>query len=105
MESSSPMAAGFAAVKAAFEGTYTCLGIKCTDVGGLIVSGSEYYEGFSPCTYALIAGYEPGSDVIQHSRIDLDQKEMEKHLKALDYTKAKAIYQNGGNSGAHASIT
>merc|ERR1712193_119972 len=36
-----------------------------------------------------------------------DQKEMEAHLGASppDYVKAEAIYQNGGNSGAHASIT
>ena len=58
-------------------------------------------------SYDLIAGYEPGSDVIQHSRIDLDQKEMESHLGASppDYVKAEAIYSLGGNSGAHASIT
>merc|ERR1719172_312920 len=53
------------------------------------------------------AGHEPGSDVVQHSRIDLDQKEMEAHLGAspVDFAKAKAIYEKGGNSGAHASIT
>jgi len=58
-------------------------------------------------SYDVIAGYEPGSDVVQHSRIDLDQKEMEAHLGAspVDFAKAKAIYENGGNSGAHASIT
>ena len=27
------MAGGFAAVKSAIEGTYTCLGINCADVG------------------------------------------------------------------------
>jgi len=43
------MSAGFEAVKAAFEKTYKCLGINCAQIGGLIVSGTEYYDGFSPC--------------------------------------------------------
>merc|ERR1712025_1093768 len=49
IDSASPMGAGFEAVKAAFEKTYACLGINCAQIGGLIVSGTEYYEGFSPC--------------------------------------------------------
>ena len=53
-------------------------------------------------SYANIAAYEPGSNVVQHSLIDLDQKEMETHLAAKDYTKAAAIYNKGGNSGAYA---
>merc|ERR1711904_441150 len=52
-----------------------------------------------------IAGYEPGSDVIQHNMLDLDQAEMETHLKTPHYDKAKAIYTLGGNSGAKAEIT
>jgi len=40
---------GFEAVKAAFEKTYTCLGMSCADIGGLVVSGLEYYDKFSPC--------------------------------------------------------
>merc|ERR1711869_133007 len=43
------MSAGFTAVKEAFESTYACLGINCAQIGGLIVSGTEYYPGFSPC--------------------------------------------------------
>merc|ERR1719159_721474 len=49
IDSTSQMGAGFEAVRAAFEKTYTCLGITCVHVGGLIMSGTEYYEGFSPC--------------------------------------------------------
>merc|ERR1719161_3121066 len=49
IDSAKKMEAGFAAVRAAFEKTYTCLGITCVHVGGLIMSGTEYYEGFSPC--------------------------------------------------------
>merc|ERR1719313_1551146 len=107
IDSATPMAAGFEAVKAAFENTYTCLGITCAQVGGLIESGTTYYEGFSPCktSYELIAGYEPGSDVTQHNMLDLDQAEMETHLKVPDFAKAKAIYLYGGNSGAKAEIT
>merc|ERR1719324_440541 len=37
--------------------------------------------------------------------LDLDQKEMEDHLKVSDFGKAKAIYELGGNSGAKAEIT
>jgi len=42
------MADGFAKVKSAFESTYTCLGITCQDVGGLLL-GSEYYDGAEQC--------------------------------------------------------
>merc|ERR1719217_1663194 len=105
IDAAAPMAAGLAAVKSAFEKTYACLGITCADVGGIIISGTEYYEGAEPCGYQLIAGYAPGSDVSQHNLIDLDQEEMETHLKVNDFAKAKAIYTLGGNSGAKASIT
>jgi hypothetical protein len=43
------MKAGFEAVKAAFESTYECLGINCAQIGGLILSGTEYYPEFPPC--------------------------------------------------------
>jgi len=59
-------------------------------------------------SYAQITGYEPASSVVQHSLIDLDQKEMETHLGAKptpDFVKAKDIYMNGGNSGGKATIT
>merc|ERR1712224_706042 len=43
------LSAGYAAVKAAFESTYACLGITCAHVGGLILDGTEYYDGAEPC--------------------------------------------------------
>merc|ERR1719420_2037242 len=43
------MSAGFAAVKEAFEATYTCLGMTCAHIGGLILQDAEYYEGAGPC--------------------------------------------------------
>eukprot|EP00964_Phaeocystis_antarctica_P092874 scaffold59814_cov56-Phaeocystis_antarctica.AAC.2 len=46
-----------------------------------------------------IAGYVPGSNVTQHAKIDLDQKDMEAALiKAGNYTLAKQWYTLGGNS-------
>jgi len=48
IDAPSPMADGFAAVKKAFESTYSCLGITCTQVGGLILTGSQYHEGAFP---------------------------------------------------------
>jgi hypothetical protein len=43
----------FAAVKAAFENNYVCMGITCAEVGGLYHSAeSKYYDGASPCNAA-----------------------------------------------------
>jgi len=55
--------------------------------------------------YAKITNYQPLSDVTQHALIDLDQLELEDHLQNNDWDKAKAIYTQGGNSGATATIT
>merc|ERR1711957_696298 len=43
-----PMTGGFVAVKEAFESTYACLGIKCEDIGGLLLSDGEFYESAEP---------------------------------------------------------
>merc|ERR1711990_1056845 len=71
----------FKTIKRAIEGTYTQLGVgagqgkvTCSAVGELNDSGNVLSEA---CVDAAvipvhIAGYEPASDVIQHSRIDLD---------------------------------
>ena len=41
----------FSAVKTAFENNYDCLGVTCSDIGGLLESGdSAYYDGASPCS-------------------------------------------------------
>merc|ERR550514_2294848 len=75
IDSANPMGAGYAAVKKALESTYECMGIKCAHVGGLVQDGDTfYYPGAEPCTdYAEIAGYAPGSNVVQHNSLDLDQ--------------------------------
>jgi hypothetical protein len=49
IDSATPMTDGFAAVKDAFESTYSCLGITCAQVGGLLVTETTYYDGFGPC--------------------------------------------------------
>merc|ERR1719191_2548658 len=113
LDASSPMSAGFAAVKKALESTYTCLGISCQDIGGLLNTGAQYYESAEPCStsaaapasYRLITFYLPGSDVTSHSLIDLDQRDMEAQLKTFNFEAAKAIYTLGGNSGPKATIS
>ena len=54
--SAEPMKDGVAAVKAAIEGVYDCLGITCTDVGAYQASG-EVKSGMAACTFA------PSNDV------------------------------------------
>lgn len=49
-------------------------------------------------TYTGIAGYSPPTNVVEHSEIDLDQKDMETALKAKDYTAATSAYATGGQS-------
>jgi len=70
---------------------------------------AEAFAGTEPrrLSYTSIAGYEPGSDVVQHNRLDLDQAEMESLLGQTtpEFVKAKAIYENGAHSGAYARIT
>mmetsp|Transcript_73306 Transcript_73306/g.143399 ORF Transcript_73306/g.143399 Transcript_73306/m.143399 type:complete len:568 (+) Transcript_73306:131-1834(+) len=51
----------FPAFKAAVESTYSCLGITCADIGGLMeddVNGI-YYDQFSPCVPAVEVVVEP----------------------------------------------
>merc|ERR1712224_739465 len=74
-------------------------------MGGLRACLVAVFTVGAHASYELIAGYEPGSDVTQHNMLDLDQAEMETHLKVPDYGKAKAIYELDGNSGAKAEIT
>ena len=59
----------FQAVKGAFEATYPCLGITCDQVGALSNSDGTLLDGLTgKCTtWSPIAGYYPGSDVVQHA--------------------------------------
>jgi Notch-like protein len=86
-------------VKSAFEEVYPCLGITCAQVGALVSSSGALLDpATAACTLAPIAGYIPGSDVVQHNRIDLDQAAMETALSALDFATATHWYAVGGNS-------
>jgi hypothetical protein len=83
-----------AAVVKAFENNYRCMGIMCSDIGA--------YGEATPCTdtWPNIAGYVPGTDVMAHNAIDLDQNILETLLKAetISYAGVGAIYSTGGNS-------
>ena len=91
------------AVKEAFESTYSCLGITCAQVGELQHSnGTLLAENTAACVdpevFSPIAGYVPGSDVVPHTLIDLDQQAMETALGEKNWSAATDHYANGGNS-------
>ena len=95
----------FASVKSAFEEAYPCLGITCAQVGGLVSSdGTPLDAAAAACTHEPIAGYIPGSDVVQHNRIDLDQAAMESELSAGNFVGAEHWYAVGGNSVSKGSF-
>merc|ERR1711872_784658 len=56
-------------------------------------------------TFDLIAGYLPKSNVMEHLRLDLDQKDFEDYLKVGNFSAASDIYINGGNSRKSMEIT
>lgn len=47
--------------------------------------------------YDLIAGYEPDSDVIEHSELDLDTEAMEVCADEYNWNCAVQWYTDGGN--------
>ena len=72
-----------------------------TPADGVIKAGMEM------CTHkAYIAGYNPGSNVVQHNQLDLDQKALQdavsdKSGKTSDFVTAKTIYTSGGTSATN----
>jgi hypothetical protein len=67
-----PMGDGFAAVKAAYESVYSCLGITCADVGALLDSTAAAgtpYAGAEACTDS--AGNEASAAVPRNSAYGL----------------------------------
>lgn len=72
--------------------TSVFLGATTLLMGGALGSNTEF------------AGYAPGSDVDQHSYIDLDMQEMLTHIGNTDFNLALNIYANGGNSGGRATF-
>merc|ERR1739838_433589 len=49
-------------------------------------------------SFDLIAGYLPKSDVSEHLKLDLDQRDFEDFLNKGNFSSASDIYVNGGNS-------
>jgi hypothetical protein len=65
IDTATPMKDGFDAVKLAFESVYSCLGISCAQVGGLIQTGNDYYEGAEPCgAQSTISSDARGSNML-----------------------------------------
>ena len=108
---------GYATVYGLVHQLLPCLGMTCADVGGYVdVAGPNpvYFTGAEPCQDALpttlagpgapvatdIAGYQTLTDVTNHSRVDLDQRDMEVYLDlpTADFVSAKNAYEVGGNS-------
>jgi hypothetical protein len=47
-------------------------------------------------SYERIALYEPETDVVPHSKVDLDMKEINDLVVAAEFTDALFVYENGG---------
>merc|ERR1712091_14602 len=86
----------FKTIKYAVEGTYSHLGVgagqgkvTCSAVGELVDSGNVLSAACVDASVipVHIAGYEPASDVIQHSRIDLDVDSIINDLPAKNSQK------------------
>jgi len=91
---------GYAAFKMEVEKTYSCLGLTCADIGEL-QNGAGVFSGMEACKDidAPIAGYKPLTDVVPHSKIDLDQKEINSNAGATTqegWDEAIRIYAEGG---------
>jgi hypothetical protein len=88
---------GFQSLKEMIERTYPCLGITCDEVGEY-QNAAGVYEGMGKCTdaTAAIAGYHPQTDVVPHSKIDLDQQEINTAAGAADFEQAIFVYEKGG---------
>ena len=91
---------GYVATKTAMEGAYLAMGISCADVGGFVNSTkpSVYVAGLAPCTDARsIIGYVPSSNVLQHLRLDLDERNISNNALATvpDLAAAYKAYSEG----------
>ena len=50
------------------------------------------------CDYAQMAGYTPVSNVVTHSKIDLDLRDLKTELNEYDWSEVLDVYSNGKNS-------
>eukprot|EP00927_Polykrikos_kofoidii_P039205 TRINITY_DN33635_c0_g1_i1.p1 TRINITY_DN33635_c0_g1~~TRINITY_DN33635_c0_g1_i1.p1 ORF type:complete len:742 (-),score=84.95 TRINITY_DN33635_c0_g1_i1:78-2303(-) len=58
---------GYVAVKQAIEKAYICLGVRCADIGGVLVPGSTnvYVKGLEPCIGSYYVYREPGEQELE----------------------------------------
>lgn len=102
-----PVADGHAKVVKAYESVYKCLGITCSDIGAYQVFGAPAAcddVALLEAARDKIAGYSPGSNVVQHNRLDIDVLNIATYLKVGDYEHAREVYENGANSLKSTSI-
>ena len=98
-----PMAQdGWEYLKTQVEKTYDCLGITCVDVGNYQNSAGSYWDGCLD-SHAEIALYEPTSNVVPHSKIDMDQAEIDTAVGVLDFDEAMRVYAYGGGGACDAT--
>jgi len=98
VDASAPMSVnGYEYLKTQVEKTYSCLGITCAEVGEF-QNTAGVYDGMDACldNYEVIAGYEPATDVVPHSMVDLDMEEISTAVGSYDWTQAEFVYSNGG---------
>jgi hypothetical protein len=62
----------------------------------LTLAAALFGTASATTTYADIAGYTPASDVVAHSMIDLDMKEIVDAVGTNDITEAIRVYTSGG---------
>ena len=89
---------GYAETKLSLEGAYLAMGITCADVGGYVsaTDASGYVTGLAPCTdSSYIVGYVPSSNVQQHLRLDIDQRNLTTAVSASDLATAYKAYSVG----------
>merc|ERR1719469_933908 len=78
------------------QSTYECLGITCADVGAYNMDVVEQCTDKDPDR--PLAGYQPATDVYEHSKMDLDVYQIGVLLYMGAYDAAKEVFRYGGNS-------
>jgi len=98
----------FASVKLAFEKTYACLGMTCSQVGSLVGADTPSCAEHPPAPAFIpsILSFSPGSLVTDHARIDLDQIALEAAFTSeYLFDDVKAVYEKGAHSKPVATCT
>lgn len=90
----------YAAVQDLLTGVLFGMGLKCSDIGALSEGGGQdacidANSDDADLLVPVMAGYTPGSNVLDHARIDLDVAWMSTYLKAENFHDAENLYLNG----------